>query len=222
MTKLSKEKKERLILVVMGLGGLLLVLYTMVIGGQKDELLALNGKLAIVQDKLAKAERMVDNADTIETELTNLRAELKARQEFMAPQGQYYIWFFKLLDGFRQELRLEPNFIMDVTQPEIGTVGMLPKFPYNAGFFGVRVSGQFQEIGRFFAELENRYPYMRIQSVRLQPFAFDNTGTTAGVAPQNEAVAAAIKQPAPAVAGRSQGQKIIAEFKIVTLFNPGT
>lgn len=221
MNKLSKEKKERLILVLMAVCGLLGVLYTFVVGGQKDELAALNGKMAAVQDKLAKAERLVRNADTINAELAKMKSELQARQEYMAPQGQYYYWILKLLDGFRQELRLDANFIMDVTQPETGSVGLLPKFPYNAGFFGVRVNGQFQEIGRFFAELENRFPYMRIQSVRLQPFTGDNAPIAQGLSAQASA-AADISQPTPDAAVRSQGQKIIAEFKIVTLFNPGT
>ena len=224
MNKLSKEKKERLILVVMGLCGTLGILYTFVIGSQKDELAALNSKLVAVQDKLSKAERMVRNAPTIQEDLTSARAELQQRQADMAPQGQYYYWFLKLLDGFRQEQGLEPNFIMDVTQPEFTTVGLLPKFPYNAGYFGVRVSGQYQEIGKFFADLENRFPYMRIQSVRLQPMTGEISAALQGATAQLGGGQAADQGAAavPATTNPQGQKKIIAEFKIVTLFNPGT
>ena len=100
------------------------------------------------------------------------------------------------MDGLRQEADLDSHFILDVTQPEFASVGLIPNFPYQAGLFGVRVSGRYQEIGRFFADLENKYPYMRVQDVRMQPQVIQNS------------------PGAP--------DEVIAEFKIVTLFNPGT
>lgn len=202
MNKLSKEKREKLILTIIGICGVLGLLYTFVLGAQKDELRKLEAQLTGVQDKLAKAERLVRNAESIQEELAVNRAELEKRQAEMAPSGQYYYWFLKMLDGFRQEEKLDNNFILDVTQPEFASVGLIPDFPYQAGYFGVRVTGQFQEIGRFFAGLENKYPYMRIQNVKLQPQIAQNPGSEAGT---------------PAAT-----DKIIAEFKIVTLFNPGT
>ena len=121
----------------------------------------------------------------------------------MAPTGQYYYWFLKMLDGFRAEQKLESNFILDVTQPEFAKVGLIPEFPYEAGLFGVRVNGQYHEIGRFFAELENKFPFMRIQDVKLQPQVVQPGGESGTLVPRAT-------------------DKIIAEFKIVTLFNPGT
>ena len=214
MSKLSKEKKEKLILTVIGVLGALGLLYTFGVGAQNDQIKTLNSRLTAVEGELFKAERLVKNAGGLEEELKAVRAELAARQVDMAPQGNYYAWVLKLLDGFRQEQRLSPNFIMDVTQPEVTTVGLLPKFPYNAGYFGVRVSGEFHEIGRFFAEFENRFPYMRIQSVKLTPFVqIESTGTATTPAPP---------AASPLPSGGAGGRKILAEFKIVTLFNPGT
>lgn len=203
MNKLPKEKRDKLILVIMGTLGAVGLLYTFVLSAQQDRMYTLQAQIAGVQDKLDKAERVVRSADTINEDLAASRAELQRRQADMAPQGQYYVWFLKLLDTFRKEQRLQPHFILDVTQPEFAPVGLVPQFPYQAGYFGVRVSGRFHEIGQFFASLENKYPYMRVQSVKLQPAG-------AGRADQQS------------VQGGDSGQRIIAEFKIVTLFNPGT
>src|SRR5690606_1846020 len=83
--------------------------------------------------------------------------------------------FLKLVDQFRKDEKLDNSFIVDITMPEFSEAGLLPKFPYKAASFGLRVNGQFHDIGRFVANLENAYPYFRVQNVRLAP----NTVNTA-------------------------------------------
>src|SRR5687768_18541927 len=85
----------------------------------------------------------------------------------MAPQGQYYYWFLKLVDQFRKDEKLDNGFIVDITMPEFIEAGLLPKFPYKAASFGLRVNGQFHDIGRFIASLENTFPYFRVQNIKM-------------------------------------------------------
>jgi hypothetical protein len=206
MNKLSKEKRDKLILVCIGIVAVVAGLYTYVLGGQKEKLANIQNQIAGTQGKLAKAQQALRAADTIEATLTENRALVEARQEKMAPQGQYYYWFLKLVDQFRKDENLDNGFIVDITMPEFVDAGLLPKFPYKAAAFGLRVNGQFHDIGRFVANLENSFPYFRVQQVHLQPNA-----VATPVTPLGNAIAA----PEPQT-------KLVAEIKIVTLIKPGT
>jgi hypothetical protein len=58
--------------------------------------------------------------------------------------------------------------------PQIGKeapcdVGVFPTFPYQAAAFGVRGKGYYHDIGKFVADFENSFPYMRIQNLELAP-----------------------------------------------------
>lgn len=204
MNKLSKEKRDKLILVCIGIVAVLGVLYTFVLGAQKNKLATINSQITGVQSKLSKAEAALRTAETIEASLAENQQQVDARQEKMAPQGQYYYWFLKLIDQFRKDENLDNGFIVDITMPEIAEVGLLPSFPYKAASFGLRVNGQFQDVGRFVADLENTFPYFRVQHVRLSPQA---------------AIAGSTLEAGSAIPG-SEG-KLVAELKIVTLIKPG-
>jgi hypothetical protein len=201
VNKLSKEKRDKLILTSLGIIGVLGLLYTFVLGAQKDALNTLENQISGTSVKLAKAEALVRSADAIETRLAQSKALLESRQEHMAPQGQYYYWFLQLLDQFRKKENFETNFILDLTQPEFIDAGLLPKFPYKAASFGVRLNGRYQEVGRFIADLENTFPYFRVQNVRLVP-----QGTSPGALTPQMA---------------ESEDKLTVEIRIVTPIKPG-
>jgi hypothetical protein len=125
----------------------------------------------------------------------------------MAPQGQYYYWFLKFIDQFRKDEKLDSGFIVDITMPEFIEAGLLPRFPYKAASFGLRLNGQFHEIGKFVADLENTFPYFRVQNLRLSP----QTAPLPGSQPRDTSVSAA----------GAEG-KLNVELRIVTLIKPGT
>ena len=204
--KISKDKRDKLILTCLAFMGVAGVLYTFVLGAQQETLARLQKQLLLGRDKLAKAERLVKSRATIEGDLKSSQEVLDKRLEQMAPQGQYYYWFIKLMDRFREQENLASSFIIDVTQPEFIEAGLAPNFPYKAASFGLRLSGGYQEIGRFISDLENAYPYFRVQNVRMSPqgTAFPGTIDT--------------KQPALA---QSSDAKLIVELRIVTLFRGG-
>lgn len=203
MNKLPKDKKDRLIIIAIAVLGVVGMIYTFVIAAQKDTLSVLSVQSTGLRDKVAKADRLVRSADTLSERLAVVRKELDSHQADMAPQGQYYYWFLKLLEQFRANEGLETSFIIDITQPEFGEAGLLPRFPYKAAVFGVRASGHYKELGRFFADLENTYPFLRVQNVKLTP------PTIAQIADSQNAGSTAPLE------------KLNAEFKVVTLIKPG-
>ena len=207
MNKLSKDKRDKLILTALLFIGMAGVLYTFVIGAQKDRLATLGKQILIMRDKLSKAERLVKSAPMIEADMKESQKRLDVRQEQMAPQGQYYYWFLKLMDQFREQEKLNPNFIIDITQPEFIEAGLAPNFPYKAASFGLRLNGQFQEVGRFLADLENGFPYFRVQNLRMAPQRVGFMG-----APQGK----------QAALSHETEDNLIVEVRVVTLIRGGT
>src|SRR5688572_25523362 len=212
MNKLSKEKRDKLILVAIAAVAVAGVLYTFVLGSQKDKLTAIQSQISGAQGKLAKAEAALKAADSIEARLTENRTLIDVKQEKMAPQGQYYYWFLKLVDQFRKDEKLDSGFIVDITMPEFVEAGMLPKFPYKAAVFGLRVNVHVHDVGLFIANLENSFPYFRVQNIHLSP------APRTAAAPAPLSVGSLTAPLAPI----QPETKLIAELKVVTLIKPGS
>lgn len=203
MTKLSKEKKDKLTLTIIAILGVVGLLYTFVISNQNDYLGSYHRRTETLKDKYYKNKKLVDKGPRIVEDLEGLRATLDQKETTMVPPGNSYIWFFKLVDEFRRKQGLGTQFIADMTQPEIGEIGLLPRFPYKAAIFGVKLSGQYHEIGKFISDFENAHPYMRVQNVRMLPETVIRPATQSQFATPST-------------------QKLIAEIQIVTLLRPGT
>ena len=207
MNKLSKEKRDKLALICIAIIAIIGGLYTFVLGAQKDELATLDAQITGAKSKLDKAEVLVRSSDKIEARLTESKKLIETRQEKMAPPGPYY-WFFKLIDQFRKDEKLDTSFIVDITQAEIMEAGLLPKFPYKAASFGLRLNGHYHDIGKFIASVENSFPFFRVQNIRIAKY---NVAAAAGTG----------KQQAVAKIDNAEG-RLTVELRIVTLIKPGT
>src|SRR5690349_9723271 len=124
MNKLSKEKRDKLLLVGIGTGGVLLVLYFLVVTAQQTALDECIQKIDSTKDKLAKAEQWVRMAPGIQARLALCRKELDAKEEEMAPLEKFK-WFYNTLEKFLAHHQVR---LVDITrEPEIGDAGVLPK-----------------------------------------------------------------------------------------------
>jgi hypothetical protein len=179
MNKLPKEKRDRLILVGLGTAGLLGALYFLVISSQN---LALNDyaeKTQAAKEKLTKAERWLRMAPGVQSRLDSARKELDAKQEGMAPLDKFK-WFYDILDKFMAQHQVK---LTDITrEPEVGDVGVLPKFPYQAATFGVKLNARYDDFGSFLADFENEFPYMRVKNLEIIPEGIARFGTKDGTA----------------------------------------
>src|SRR5262249_10267395 len=105
---------------------------------------------------------------TVQSKLAACRKELERKQESMAPVDKFK-WFYNTLDQFIARHHVH---LIDITrEPEVGELGTLPKFPYQAASFGVKLSARYHDFGAFLADFENQFPDMRVQNVELQPDA---------------------------------------------------
>jgi hypothetical protein len=165
MSKLSKEKREKLGLVAVGTALLTLVTYFMVISPQREQIVQHEDRIARTTELLNKDERWIRQAPIVESNLKTHREALETRQADMAPVDKLN-WFYNTLESFKSQYDLT---LVDITrEPEVGEVGVLPNFVYQAATFGVKLSATYHDFGKFLADFENKFRYMRVQNVRLE------------------------------------------------------
>ena len=73
---------------------------------------------------------------------------------------------------------------------------MFGKFPYKAAIFNVRGTAYYHDLGKFLADFENAFPYLRVQNLELEPAA-NSSATTTG-----------------------EAEKLAFKMEIVALINP--
>ena len=172
MKKLSKEKRDRLILLVIGAGGAIIGLYYGVVSAQQKTLEDLARGRADWEIKLNGATRLTTTAPQIHQALETTFAKLKAIESSMA-SGDKYSWIIQTVNTFKESYHVDiPQFSRELPSD----VGMYAKskFPYSAAIFHLRGTAHFHDFGKFVADFENTFPYMRIQNIELEPAAVSN------------------------------------------------
>ena len=175
MKKLPKEKRDRLILVCLGTLALTAGLYYGLISTQQRSMQEMAKKQFEWEVKLNNAQRLANNTDKIEKELEANRSRLDAIESTM-PSGDIYSWIILNVNTFKENYRIDiPQFSREVPSD----VGMFAKFPYRAAVFNLRGTAHFHDFGRFVADFENAFPYMRIQNIELDPASASNASAQA-------------------------------------------
>ena len=195
MNKLTKEKRDRLALIVVAASLIVLALYFFVITPQRDQIQQQEDKIAQSRESLDKNERWLQLAASVRANLSSHRDQLEVRESDMAPLDKFK-WFYNTLDEFRSHHDVS---LTDITrEPEFGEIGVLPKFPYRAALFNVRGTAYFHDFGKFIADFENAFPFIRIQNLELEAAASSSATST------------------------GDPEKLAFRMEIVTLVNPVT
>jgi Tfp pilus assembly protein PilO len=166
MNKLSKDKRDKLILICIAAAGIIAVLYFFVLTDMQDEYATLGTRLISMRDKVSKSERLLKRQNDLNAQLEVARKALNERQAVMPRPGEDHVWFMKIMEERRSKFNLD---IGDIRNPEAWDAGVLPKFPFKAVAFNVSLIGGYTDFGRFLADFENTYPYMRVQLMNVSP-----------------------------------------------------
>jgi Tfp pilus assembly protein PilO len=194
MKKLPKEKRDRLILVFLGTCAVLTGLYFGLISFQRKSLEAMTNRRENQKTKLKDGERLASSMPQIQKNLEEVSGRLKNIESTM-PSGDMYSWIILTVNTFKENYKVEiPQFSREVP----AKVGMFANYPYRAVIFNLRGTAHFHDFGRFVADFENTFPYMRIQNIELDPSSA--TGATL----------------------QSDEEKLAFKMEIVTLVNPLT
>ena len=165
MKKLPKEKRDKIILVCMGTTVVVAGLWYAVISSQQKTLKTMGALRDSEETKVQNAERLVSTVNAIEKRLLESSQRLQAVEKNMA-SGDMYSWVIANINRFKEGYNIE---IPQYGRESIDDVGLLPKFPYRAAFFKLRGTALYRDFGRFIADLENKFPYMRVQNIEIEP-----------------------------------------------------
>lgn len=166
MNKLSKDKRDKLILTLIGTVGIVAVLYFFVLSDMKDEHNTLGTKIFSTKDRIDKAERIIKRQQNFNQEMAALKGALDVRQAQMPKPGEDHVWFLKIVEDRRTKYNLDIN---EIRNPEPWDPGVLPNFPFKGVAFNVTLVGGYTDFGRFLADFENEFPFMRTQLMSITP-----------------------------------------------------
>jgi Tfp pilus assembly protein PilO len=163
MRQLPKDKRNRLILVILITASLLAGLWFGLIGYQQKRLQELAERRSSVQTKLDKVQQVVKNADFVESETAITTKRLSELEEDMVT-GDPYAWMYSKMKEFKASYKVDmPQLVLS----EIKEVSLLPKFPYKQARFTIGGTAFYHDLGRFVADFENHFPLFRVLNLDL-------------------------------------------------------
>jgi Tfp pilus assembly protein PilO len=192
VNKLSKTKKQQIVLVVLGVFAVIAGLWYLVIQNQYTTLATVQKKTQEMKEKVAKGEILLKKSDEIEATLDTESKNLETIENGMAT-GDIYLWNINTINHFNSTNNTPRITFLDFQREILADVGVIPKFPYKAAIFPLKGTGYYHEVGKFIADFENNFPYIRVQNLELSPLA---------------------------KAGASDAEKLNFKFEIVALIKP--
>lgn len=166
MNKLSKEKKDKLLLTGIGCLGVIAVLYFLVITDQKAEIAQLDSRIDALQAKRNFSEKQGKRTGEVQASLEEARKILIQKQTEMPKPEEDKLWFLRIMEEMRPRYGLE---LEEVKNPLPYEPGVLPNFPFRGVSLSVSMVGNYTDFGRFLADFENRFPYMRVELMSISP-----------------------------------------------------
>lgn len=165
--KLSAQKRKELIVVILMTVAVLAGLGFGLIKYQFAILERLQNKQSEVNSRLEQMQNMVRRASLTESELAANSEKLAALEEGMASRD-VYSWMVDTLRNFKQLYKVD---VPSVSQPVVSDVNLLAKFPYKQATLKVSGTARYHELGRFLADFENQFPYMRVLNLEMTPIS---------------------------------------------------
>jgi len=165
MARLSKEKRDRVILVSLVSVFAMAATWMLLVRSQQEKLKQMTVEMRNLDEQISGTRRLLEQRDEFEKAFTKVKTELSAREDGMA-YGDRFFWFVNMLNKFKTSYDVD---IPQISPETVGPVGMFPKFPYQAATFKISGTGHFYDFGRFLRDFENQHPYIRIQNLDIEP-----------------------------------------------------
>lgn len=201
MNKISKEKKQQIIAVLVGSVVLVGCLWFFVIEGQRSSIAGRNKEIEDTEKKISDAQKLKAQKDKAEADLAEASKKLDAIEEGMASGGDLYSWGILAFNKFKSGPPPYKVEIRNVSKEEIVRVGVLPDFPYQGARYILTGSAYYHDLGKFIADFENTFPYFHIRNIDLNPSEGGNDDAEK-LNFRMEVVVLVKPAPAPAAAGK--------------------
>src|SRR5271154_3605157 len=165
MMKLSKTQKDQMMGIAGGTVAVVGLLWYFGVMAKQDELSKTEKNTAQMRDTLSRAEARIRQGEDIAMQLQAHVQLLEKREGMLASNIDPYSWIISTINPFIQG-RKGVNFY-HYSQPDITDAGIIPDFPYKWATFHLEGTGYYHDFGKFFSDLENNFPYFRVQNLTL-------------------------------------------------------
>ena len=165
MKKITREKRNQLIVVAAVTVAVLGLIYFFLIQPQYDSLSKIASAKKTADSKLVGIKNTITNANAVANDLTETSSAVIHSEEDMA-SGDLYSWTYDTLRRFKQQYRVE---IPDVGHPTTSDMDLLPSFPYKQIRFGINGTAYYHELGKFVSDFENTFPHARLVHLIVEP-----------------------------------------------------
>jgi len=163
-SKLPKEKRKNLVLVVLVTLAILAGLGFGLIRPQYNSLKRLAGDKVKAEKQYQQMQAAVQHADQLVAELNWAKTALGTMEKDVA-SGDLYSWVISTLRAFKVPYQVDlPSF------SPIGPrspMSLIPNFPYEQASITVAGRAHFHDFGRFVADFENQFPHIRVLNLDL-------------------------------------------------------
>lgn len=174
MSKLSKDKRDKIILVGIVTVAASAAIWLLVIKAQGEALKGARAEVTKSREQLNRGKTTLTTQANVDEGFEKASRKLAGRETTMAAPNDMYSWLIQTLNTFRLGYKVDiPQFGRELPTE----VGIFAKFPYRAALFNVRGSAYYHDFGKFLADFENAFPYIRVQNVELAP-ATESAGHT--------------------------------------------
>ncbi|MEI7937990.1 MAG: hypothetical protein WCK27_14975 [Verrucomicrobiota bacterium] len=164
LSKLPKEKLNRLILVILATLIAIAGLYFGLIRRQNENLVRLAQQKAAAAKKLQVIREAIHRADQIKAQLDEAKTALTGAESDIA-SGDLYAWVIDWLRQYKAPYKVEIPQFSQLGAP--ADVNLLPRFPYKQTTLTVAGTAHYHDLGRFLADLENQFPHVRLLNLSL-------------------------------------------------------
>lgn len=184
--KISAEKRDAIIKVA---GGFLLglaVLYWFGVRGQEAEFARLANLIDEARGAAEKASIYVKSGNAVFANLQAARARLEQEEAGLAPIESSYRrdWMLQEINNAIRASGVPLDLdSFTLLEPADVNAELLPKFPFSATRFRVKMTGYFGDFGKFLADFENHFPYIRVQDFLIKPAEAVSTGIEVATEP---------------------------------------
>jgi hypothetical protein len=165
MNRLSKAKRDQLILVGLGTGFMLILIGFGLIRSQYATISGINSRVAAARSQLDSMQDTIKKAGNVSSQMTELTATLAQTESDLA-SGDPAQWIYNSIRNFKERYQVD---VAVTSQLSVGEVNFLPHFPYKQIQVTVGGKAYYHDLGKFIADFENSFPHARITNLNLEP-----------------------------------------------------
>ncbi len=163
--KLPKEKRNQLVLVVIGTLAVLGALGFGLVKYQYENLGSYVVKQVAAEAELKKMEEAVKRSQLVESVFTEASQTLAAEEAKMA-SGDLYSWMYGAVRRFQKNYKVEIPQLSPISTP--APVNLLPTYPYKQATMQIGGTAHYHDLGQFVADFENEFPLIRVVNLTVE------------------------------------------------------